>query len=207
MVGRGWVTDRDVNSRRRVVWAEWFGIFDDDSLKGCSMENDPDPCFICKKRCKDAQTLPDGTWIYDCDRCGSYKCADLDVISAMERCLKKDRPKFSGWVRGKNRLGYSPTLTIETLNDIVSRDIPVSPQRALYFIKEALVAAGGVGNPFHYCDPRYVGATFSQEPEDLQPLLKYLRKFEYITKPTLGGPDAFATVTVQRGEASLELTD
>ena len=71
------------------MWAEWFGTFDDDSLKGCSMENDPDPCFIFKKRCKDAHTLPDGTWIYDCDRCGSYKCADLDVISAMERCLKK----------------------------------------------------------------------------------------------------------------------
>jgi hypothetical protein len=125
----------------------------------------------------------------------------------MDRCPKKDRPKFSGWVRRKNRLGYSPTLTIETLNDIVSRDIPVSPQRALYFIKEALFAAGGVGNPFHYRDLRYVGATFSQASEDLQPLLKYLVELDYITKPTFGGPDAFATVTVQGEEASLELTN
>ncbi|MEC8126704.1 MAG: hypothetical protein VX082_00010 [Pseudomonadota bacterium] len=171
------------------------------------MEDDPDPCFICKQRYKDAQKLLDGTWIYDCDRCGSYKCADTDVISAMDQCLKEDRPKFSGWVRGKNRLGYSPTLTIEALNNIVSKDIPVSPQRALYFIKEALVAAGGVGNPFHYRDPRYVGATFSQASEDLQPLLKYLSDLEYITKPTIGGPNAFAMVTVQGEEASLELTD
>ena len=182
-------------------------ILTDTTMKVFTMEDVQDPCFICNRRYQDAYKNSGGSWCYNCDRCGAYECASVEVCSAIAAISSHDRPKISGWVRSKNRLGYHPTISLEKLQDIVSCSIPSSTQRALYYLKEALATVGGIGTPFHYLEERYVGATFSTNSDDLHPLLEHLQQNGYINHVTIGGPKAFAMITVHGEEASLTLTD
>ena len=171
------------------------------------MEDDPDPCFICGGRYEDARKLPDETWSYSCNRCGSYCCENIDVAVAMEKLSLKDRPRISGWIRNKNRLGHFPTISLEQLDVLKAKQIPSADMKAIYYLKEALASTGGIGRPFNYMEPRYLGATYSQEPDDLHPLIEHLRKSGFINNVTLDGPNAMAMITVQGEKVAREAAD
>lgn len=153
-----------------------------------SLDEDRDQCEVCIDRL--AITIPssgfDGVH-QDCLRCGEFKLSRT-ANSIMRQGLGKDRRALlSGWVRNQNRLGSIPMITSENLMKVLATPLPSVIERANALLEEAVLGLKGLGDTFNINEPRFLAATYSSTPQDVDYLLGILHDQGLAEAKSLGG--------------------
>ncbi len=135
---------------------------------------DQDPCEICGTI---AETIPSGGFDgihQNCPRCGEFKLSGTACTLIRRGHGPEVRAKVSGWVRDQNRVDTVPIITSTVLKQVSARPLPTVTERGDRLLLEALQRQRRLGDPFTVIDPRFVAATYSQDPKEIDFLLNLL---------------------------------
>ena len=136
--------------------------------------SDRDPCKICNM---EAVTIPSADFdgVHQrCPRCGEFMLSGTAGPLLREEIAPAIRAKVSGWVHDQNRDDTIPVITSNVLKQVSARTLPTVMERAERLLIEALRGQTRLGQTFHLDDPRLEAATYSQDSDELEFLLKLL---------------------------------
>lgn len=137
--------------------------------------HDFDPCVICIDQQAQALTPPGYDGIQqNCPRCGEFKVTGTALTAVGGGLGRKKRSKLSGWTFDQNRAGAIPTITGDNLRKILTRPLPSVPDRASRLLVEAGRGQTELGQRFDPSEPRFLAATYSSSPQEVDYLLDML---------------------------------
>ena len=136
--------------------------------------SDQDPCEICNM---DAVTIPSADFdgVHQrCPRCGEFMLSGTAGTLLSGEIAPAIRAKVSGWVHDQNRDDTIPMITSNVLKQVSARTLPTVMERAERLLTEALRGQTRLGQTFHLDNARLEAATYSQDFDELEFLLKLL---------------------------------
>ena len=148
---------------------------------------DQDPCEICNAT---SETIFSGGFDgvhQNCPRCGEFKLFGTAGAILRGGVGAETRAKVSGWVRDQNRRDTIPTITSNVLKQISARPIPSLAERAERLLLEALRGQKRLGEHFNISEPRFVSATYSVDPDDVEFLRGILSEQGLMKAVAIGG--------------------
>lgn len=161
-------------------------MLDDEGEQGMP-EFEQDPCEVCNKEtAKTLFTNFDGVHQL-CPRCGEFKFTGTANSIHRANATAERRAMLSGWVREQNGLGLVPVITSSGLENIISRPLPSISDRAMALLVEASRGLEHLGDRFNLVDPRFIAATYSVNPTDVNFLMKILNEGGLAKYVALGG--------------------
>ena len=135
---------------------------------------DKDPCEICNT---EAVTIPSADFdgVHQrCPRCGEFMLAGTAGTLLRRKIAPAIRAKVSGWVHDQNRYDTIPMITSNVLQQVSARTLPTVMERAERLLIEALRGQTRLGQTFALDDVRLEAATYSQDFNEVEFLLKLL---------------------------------
>ena len=99
---------------------------------------------------------------------------------------RSNKPSLSGWISERNREGSTPRVTRDVVERILSRPLPGVGERADRLLLEAMRGQDRLGASFNINEPRFISATYSQDPREVTFLLKMLTQRGLMQSTTFG---------------------
>lgn len=149
--------------------------------------SDHDLCEVC--RTEQAESLPaDFDGIHqNCPRCGEFRVSGSACAILSRGIGEAKRAVLSGWVRNQNNSGSAPMVTTTVLENVLHRSVPSVADRAFSLLSEAERGLNGLGATFNTNEPRFLAATYSASPNDVQFLVRALEEQGYLGFVTISG--------------------
>ncbi len=148
---------------------------------------DTDQCEVCSK--EQAETRPpsfDGVHQV-CPRCGEFKLSGTAGSVLRRGVGANKRAMLSGWVREQNNAGSIPMISTAVLDSVFQRPLPSVAQRAFSLLKEAEKGLSALGQPFNINEPRFLGASYSADKNDVVYLVRTLKDQGLMDFRAMGG--------------------
>ena len=148
---------------------------------------EPGPCTICNTNAQILCREDAGNDIHwHCPRCGRFRVLG-SATGPIRRMSPVQRASLSGWVFERNGEGSVPRLTRDIVEPLISRPLPTIAERADRLLLEALRGQPRLGGSFDIKEPRFVAATYSQDPREVDFLLRMLSDRGLMQATAIGG--------------------
>ena len=131
-------------------------------------------CGVCGNQGLKQKVLGhlDSTY-WKCTRCGEFY--ELDHVTELIGNLNSpQRANLSGWIFEQNSLGFTPKLSREVVEKVISRPIPTISERIDRLLLETVKRQTRLGSISTVDEPRFIAATYSQDIQEVQFLLEVL---------------------------------
>lgn len=138
------------------------------------MSEDSIGCKVCEDNAKLVSTSDHNNVAHwNCSRCGNFSL-ESSAAGPINNLKIQQKAILSGWIFEQNSVGSTPKLNREIVEKVISRPLPTISERIDRLLLEALKGQTRLGSVFYVREPRFIAATYSQDFQEVEFLLKVL---------------------------------